>query len=84
MRKLAENAGWNKLLRVVIIDPDWWLEGSASRYLNVAMAAKDAEGKGYWRNLQFSQPKLITGAWGALELSKTGIKRSLSEENLNK
>ncbi len=84
MRKLAENAGWNNILRVVIIDQDWWLEGSASRYLNVAMAAKDAGGKYYWRNLQFSQPKLITGAWGALELSKTGIKRSLSEENLNK
>ena len=83
MRKLAANAGWGNILRVVIIDKDWWLEGSTSRYLNVAVAAKGADGKCFWSNLQFSQPKLITGAWGALDLTKTGIKRNIAEENVN-
>ena len=84
MRKLLQNAGWNNILRVVIVDKEWWLEGSTSRYLNVAAAAKGADGKCYWCNLQFTQPKLITGAWGALELTKTGIKRHIAEENINK
>jgi hypothetical protein len=30
------------------------------------------------------KPKLITGAWGALELTKTGIKRGIPEANANK
>jgi hypothetical protein len=84
MRKLLQNAGWNNILRLVIVDKDWWLEGSTSRYLNVAAAAKGADGKCYWCNLQFTQPRLITGAWGALELTKTGIKRNIAEENVNK
>lgn len=84
MRKLLDNAGWTNILRVVIIDKDWWLEGETSRYLNVAAAAKGADGQCYWCNLQFTQPKLISGAWGALELTKTGIKRNITEENVNK
>ena len=84
MRKLLENAGWSNTLRIVIIDKDWWLEGQASRYLNVAAAAKGSDGQCYWSNLQFSQPKLISGAWGALELSKTGIKRPIAEANVFK
>jgi hypothetical protein len=69
---------------VVIIDKEWWLDGTTSRYLNVAAAAKGADGKCYWSNLQFTQPKLITGSWGPLELTKTGIKRSISEDNVDK
>lgn len=84
MRKLLENAGWSRIVRVVIVDKDWWLEGSRSRYLNVAAAAREADGTYYWCNLQFTQPKLITGAWGALELTKTGIKRNIAEDNVNK
>jgi hypothetical protein len=72
------------VLRVTIVDKDWWLEGSASRYLNVVAAAKGTDGKAYWSNLQFSQPKLITGAWGALGLTKIGIKRAIAIENVNK
>lgn len=84
MRALLENAGWSNILRIVIIDKDWWLDGNTSRYLNVAAAAKDSDGQCYWCNTQFTQPKLIDGSWGRLELTKTGIKRPIPEENLNK
>lgn len=85
MRALLENAGWTGILRVVIVDKDWWIEdGGASRYLNVAAAARDGSGKCYWCNTQFTQPRLIDGSWGKLELTKTGIKRDISEENVNK
>lgn len=84
MRALLENAGWTNILRVVIIDKDWWVEGNTRRYLNVAAAAKDSNGQCYWCNTQFSQPKLIDGSWGKLELTSTGIKRTITEENVNK
>jgi hypothetical protein len=84
MRQLLENAGWTQILRVVIVDKDWWLDGNTSRYLNVAAAAKEAGGQCYWCNVQFTQNKLITGAWGPLELTKVGIKRNIPEENINK
>jgi outer membrane murein-binding lipoprotein Lpp len=84
MHKLLENAGWSNILRVVIIDKDWWVEADKSRYLNVAAAAKDASGKCYWCKLQFTQPKLIGGGWGDLELTMTGEKRNIAEENVNK
>lgn len=84
MRKLLDNAGWSNIRRVVIVDKDWWLEdGGRSRYLNVAAAAKDKDNKYYWCNLQFTQVKLISGAWGPLELTKTGIKRPISEANID-
>ncbi len=84
MRKLLENAGWPTLLRLVIVDKDWWLVGQTSRYLNVAAAAKVADGKCYWCNVQFTQQRLISGGWGPFELTKTGIKRSIPEGNINK
>jgi hypothetical protein len=84
MRKLLENAGWSNIRRIVIVDKDWWLEEGRSRYLNVAAAAKGNDGQCYWCNLQFTQVKLISGAWGPLELTKTGIKRSIAEANIGK
>jgi hypothetical protein len=84
MRKLLDNAGWSNIRRVVIVDKDWWLEENSSRYLNVAAAAKGDDGKFFWSNLQFTQVKLISGAWGPLELTKTGIKRPINEANIDK
>lgn len=84
MRALLKNAGWTKILRVVIVDKDWWIEdGGASRYLNVAAATKDGSGKCQWCNTQFTQRRLSNGSWGKLELTKTGIMRDISEENVN-
>ena len=82
MYALLENAGWNHILRVVIIDKDWWIEGNKRRYLNVAAAAKDSNGTCYWCKLQFTEPKLITG-WGEMELTKSGVKRNIAEKNVN-
>jgi hypothetical protein len=84
MRKLLDNAGWSNIRRIVIVDKDWWLEGGASRYLNVAAAAKGDDGQYYWCNLQFTQVKLISGAWGPLELTRTGVKRAIAEANIGK
>ncbi len=84
MHALLENTGWSNILRIVIVDKDWWLDGNTLRYLNVAVAAKDGNGECYWCNTQFSQPKLIDGSWGKLELTKTGVKRNIAEENVNK
>lgn len=84
MRGLLENAGWTNILRVVIIDKDWWLDGTTSRYLNVAAASKDESGQCYWCTTKFAQPKLINGSWGKLELTYTGHRRNIAEENVNK
>ena len=84
MRALLENAGWTNILRLVIVDKDWWVEGNKSRYLNVAAAAKEADGKCFWCNVQFTQPKLITGEWGRLELTRTGMKRPIEEKNVGR
>lgn len=84
MRRLLANAGWTNLLRVVIIDKDWWVEAGTRRYLNVAAAAKAADGSAYWHNLQFSQHRLISGGWGPLELTHTGVRRSIPLANVNK
>lgn len=84
MRALLENAGWTNILRLVIVDKDWWVEGNKSRYLNVAAAARGADGKCYWCNVQFTQPKLITGEWGKLELTRTGMKRPVEEKNVGR
>lgn len=84
MHALLENAGWENILRIVIIDKDWWTEGNKLRYLNVAAAAKDASGRCYWCKLQFTQPKLISGGWGELTLTRTGEKRNIDEKNVNR
>lgn len=84
MRRLLANAGWTNVLRVVIVDKDWWLDGTTRRYLNVAAAAKAGDGSAYWSNLQFSQHRLVSGAWGPLELTHTGVRRSIPLANVNK
>jgi len=85
MRALLENAGWTNILRIVIVDKDWWIvDNGRSRYLNVAAAAKGADGQCYWHNLQFTQPRLLSGDWGKLELTRTGDKRFIAEENVLK
>lgn len=83
MRKLLDNAGWADVRRVVIVDKDWWIvDGGRSRYLNVAVAAKGEDGQFFWANVQFTQVRLINGGWSPLELTKTGIKRPISENNI--
>ena len=51
MRKLLENAGWSNILRVVIVDKDWWLEGST-----VALPERCRGRQGGRRQVLLEQP----------------------------
>ncbi len=91
IKKLCENAGWKDIERIVIVDKDWWIdyyEGSGSpeksRHLAAAVAAKDSDGSYYYCTVTFHQPKLISGGFGALALTHTGMKNTIAKENIGK
>ncbi len=91
MVALLNNAGWSDIRRLVIVDKDWWLDRVAggdsalkSRHIEGAAAAKDTNGSYYFKHVTFHQPMLITGNWGKLELTHTGEKKMISEDNINK
>lgn len=84
MKQLLQNAGWTNVLRVVIYDKGWWNDANRRRYLNVAAAARQKDGKCYWSHLQFSQNKLFSGGWGKLELTRIGDKRPITQANVYK
>lgn len=91
MAALLNNAGWPKLLRLFIVDKDWWIDRVSggdsaiqSRHIEAAAAAKDTDGSYYFRRMTFHQPMLITGDWGRLTLSHTGEKKSIRRENIDK
>jgi hypothetical protein len=91
MMKLLQNAGWKNIRRLNIVDKDWWndlVSGGDSpvkgRHIAAAVAAKAADGSYFWANVTFAQQMLITGAFGPLELSHTGEKRPIKEENIDK
>lgn len=91
MMKLLLNGGWKGVRRLVIVDKDWWndlLEGGDSavigRHIAAAVAAKADDGTYFWANVTFQQHKLIDGSFGPLEISHTGVKRPIKEENIDK
>jgi hypothetical protein len=91
MMKLLRNAGWKNIRVLVIVDKDWWIdrvEGGDSavkgRHIGAAAAAKADDGTFFWSNLTFEQKKQIDGSFGPLELSHTGVKRPIKEENIDK
>jgi hypothetical protein len=91
MLKLLRNAGWKNVRKLVIVDKDWWIdrvEGGDSavkgRHIGAAAVAKAEDGTYFWSNLTFEQGKLIDGSFGPLELSHTGVKRPIKEENIDK
>jgi hypothetical protein len=90
MRKIVVDAGWPDPYRINIIDKDWWLNrvsgGNSpisSRHVAAAVMAKDGSGY-FYKICSFEQQKLITGAWGPLELSHTGDRVPIREENKDK
>lgn len=91
MMKRLSNAGWKNIRRLVIVDKDWWndlAQGGNStvigRYIGAAVAAKADDGSCYWCHVTFEQKKQIDGSFAPLELSHTGEKRPIQEENIDK
>ncbi len=91
MRKLCENAGWKDIVRLNIVDPDWWFDRHSggdsaivSRHMDAAVAAKGADGNYYYCICTFHQRRLIDGSYGKLELTSTGQKRTIPAKNIDK
>lgn len=91
MRKLLDNAGWKNIRKLVIVDKDWWndlVDGGnsavKSRHMAAAVAAKADDGSFFYCICTFHQQKLITGAFGPLELTHTGDRKPILEENIDK
>ena len=91
MRKLLLNAGWPNVLRLNIVDKDWWIDREAggdspvkSRHMDAAAACKDKDGKCYYRVCTFHQQRQVGGGFGALELTHQGIPVPIPEENIPK
>jgi hypothetical protein len=90
MKKLLKAAGWQNILRVVIKDKDWWMDRASggdspiiSRHMDAAVAAKASDGTCSFAIVTFQQDKLISGGWGALEITHTGAKTPIPEKNVN-
>jgi hypothetical protein len=91
MMKLLLNGGWKSVRRLVIVDKDWWIDrhsgGNSAvvgRHIAAGVAAKAEDGSYFWSNVTFQQLKQIDGSFGPLEISATGIKRAIKEENIDK
>ncbi|HOB52194.1 MAG TPA: hypothetical protein PK176_07360 [Acidobacteriota bacterium] len=91
MRKLLLNAGWPGVHRIHIVDKDWWYDRHSGgdspivgRHIAAAALYKDTDGKYYYRLCTFEQRKLITGGFGALELTDQGRKIPIPAENIDK
>ncbi|MBN2448627.1 MAG: hypothetical protein JXO22_18015 [Phycisphaerae bacterium] len=91
MRELLDNAGWSNVRKLVIIDKDWWLDRESggdspivSRHMDAAACTKADDGSFYWCVVQFHQYKRLDGSFGPLELTHTGDKHPISEENIDK
>ncbi len=90
MRTLLENAGWEDIHRINIVDKDWWTDRVSggdsavqSRHIAAAALARDADGY-YYKVCTFHQDKLLTGGFGELYLSHQGDRVPIPESNIDK
>ena len=90
IKALLENAGWENIHRINIVDKDWWIDRVSggdsavqSRHLAAAGLAEDQEGY-YYKVCTFHQDKLITGGFGELYLSNQGDRVPVPKENIDK
>jgi len=90
MVKILKNRGWPKIERFIIVDKDWWIDRESggnsrvvSRHIAGVAAAKDGNGGYYYSKVTFHKQKLLSGAWGPLELTHTGEKKPILKENIN-
>ncbi len=89
MKDLLTRAGWSRIMRVVIVDKDWWMNRASggnspfvSRHISAAVAARKGDGSCYYKTVTFEQPRLITGGWGPLRIARTGEPTALPEANV--
>jgi len=90
MGKLVANAGFGKVVRLFIVDKDWWLDRSSggnspivSRHIAATVAVNQGADCAYSVET-FYQPRLLTGGWGRLELKGRGQKKPIPCANVNK
>jgi len=90
MQTLLENAGWEDIHRINIVDKDWWLDRVAggdtaveSRHIAAAALARDNEGY-YYKVCTFYEDRLLTGGFGELYLSHQGDRIPVPEDNIDK
>jgi hypothetical protein len=80
MVSLLKKAGWNDVLKLHIVDKDWWLDRVAggnsmiqSRHMAAAAAYKDADGKYFYKTCTFHEYRLLSGGFGPLELTRQSL-----------
>jgi hypothetical protein len=90
MQSLLENAGWEDIHRINIVDKDWWIDRISggdspvqSRHLAAAALTKDGDGY-YYKVCTFHQDKLLTGGFGDLYLSHQGDRVPIPKANIDK
>lgn len=90
MEALLENAGWEDIHRINIVDKDWWIDrvsggDSPEKSRHIAAAALARDGAGYYYKVcTFHQDKLITGGYGELYLSHQGDRVPIPQANIDK
>jgi hypothetical protein len=90
MEDLLENAGWENIHRINIVDKDWWIDrvaggDSAVKSRHIAAAALARDGDGYFYKVcTFHQDRLLTGGFGELYLSHQGDRVPVPQANIDK
>ncbi len=90
MTALLKDAGWDPVLRLHIVDKDWWIDrvaggNSAEKSRHIAAAALSKDGNGYfYKKVTFHKDRLISGGYGPLYISHTGDRIEIPEENIDK
>lgn len=89
MVSLLKNAGWSDVVKLHIVDKDWWLDRVAggntmiqSRHMAAAAAYKDSGGQYYYKTCTFHEHRLLTGGFGPLELTHQTPPVPISAKNL--
>jgi hypothetical protein len=89
MVALLKSAGWQDVLKLHIVDKDWWIDRVAggntaveSRHMAAAAAYRHADGKYYYKTCTFHEHMLLTGGFGPLVLTHQGKPVPISLEAL--
>jgi len=90
IKTLLENAGWQNIHRINIVDKDWWIDRVAggdsavqSRHIAAAALARDSDGY-YYKVCTFQQDRLLTGGFGELYVSHQGDRVPVAQANIDK